>query len=121
MIRVLALTSTLLAASLAHADDPPVQIIVAAVDIPAGTIVTIDMLSQRGMPKQFVTSSIVKPDSAQYLLKQPTKRAMLQGDLMLWSSFDADVRIVEACEKKLSADADAVQQVRRARAAVRKK
>ena len=83
MRRVLAVTLSLFAGSLAHADEPRVQIIVAAVDIPAGTKVTIEMLSQRSIPKQFATSSIVKPDSVSYVINQSTKRAMLQGDLDL--------------------------------------
>jgi hypothetical protein len=123
MNRMLALTLSLLAGTVARAAEPAVQVIVAAVDIPAGTKVTIEMISQRALAKRFATSSIVKPDSASYLLNQPTKRAMLQGDLVLWSSFDADVRIIEACEKKFSGDraADAAEQVRRARAAIIKK
>ena len=123
MNRTLALTLSLVAETVAHAEEPLVPIIVAAVDIPAGTKMTLEMLSQRSIPKRLVTASIVKPDSASYLINQPTKRVMLTDDFLLWSSFDADPRIIEGCEKKFSGDraADAVEQVRRARAAIKQK
>src|SRR5437764_3563118 len=46
-----------------------VPVVVAAVDIAEGTVVTFDMISQRSVPEQFVTSSVVKPDSASYVVK----------------------------------------------------
>ncbi|MBL8921054.1 MAG: Flp pilus assembly protein CpaB, partial [Myxococcaceae bacterium] len=44
-----------------------VQVVVAAVDVSEGTVVTMEMISQRSIPEQFVTSSVVKPDSASYI------------------------------------------------------
>lgn len=123
MTRTLALMVSLVAGTAAYAEEPSVAIVVAAVDIPAGKKVTLEMLSQRNIPKRFATSSIVKPDSASYLINQPTRRAMLAGDLMLWSSFDGDLRVLEACEWKFSGarDVEAVVQVRRARAAIKQR
>ena len=43
---------------------------VAATNISEGTTVTFDMISSRDVPEQFVTSSVVKPDSASYVVNQ---------------------------------------------------
>lgn len=108
-------------ASAAFADEPREAVIVAAVDIPAGTKVTLEMLSQRPVPKRLLTSSVIKPDSASYVVQQTTRRAMLAGDLLLWSSFEpADPRVVQGCEQKFAEKPVAADQVRRARAAVEK-
>ena len=63
-------------------------VIVAADDLAPGTLVTYDMISQRPVPEQFVTSSIVKPDSANAIVGKRIKVPLKAGDLMLWSEFD---------------------------------
>ena len=47
-----------------------VPVVVAAVDVSEGTVVTMEMISQRSIPEQFVTSSVVKPDSVGYIVDQ---------------------------------------------------
>lgn len=66
-----------------------VPVVVAAVDIPEGATVTMEMISQRWVPEQFVTSSIVKPDSASYIVNQVALVPMIAGDPLLWSTFEA--------------------------------
>src|SRR3954467_3754274 len=61
---------------------------VAAVDISEGTVVTFDMISQRSVPEQFVTSSVVKPDSASYIVNQKVLVPIQAGDPLLWSQFE---------------------------------
>lgn len=65
-----------------------VPVVVAATDIPEGTVVTFDMVSQRQVPEQFVTSSVVKPDSANYIVNQKVLVPLQAGDLILWSEFE---------------------------------
>src|SRR5438876_2510459 len=65
-----------------------VPVVVAAVDIPEGTVVTFDMISQRSVPEQFVTSSVVKPDSASYIVNQRVLVPVQAGDPLLWSQFE---------------------------------
>lgn len=65
-----------------------VPIVVAAQDIPENTVVTMEMISQRSVPEQFVTSSVVKPDSASYIVNQRTLVPLQAGDMMLWSAFE---------------------------------
>ncbi|HLL54326.1 MAG TPA: Flp pilus assembly protein CpaB [Myxococcaceae bacterium] len=65
-----------------------VPVVVAAVDIPEGTVVSVDMISQRNVPEQFVTSSVVKPDSASYVVNQKVLVALQAGDPLLWSQFE---------------------------------
>ena len=65
-----------------------VPVVVAAQDIPEGTVVTFDMISQRQVPEQFVTSSVVKPDSANYVVNQKVLVPLQAGDPLLWSQFE---------------------------------
>jgi len=65
-----------------------VPVVVAATDIAEGTVVTFDMISQRSIPEQFVTSSVVRPDSAADVVNKPAGAALQAGDPLLWSQFD---------------------------------
>jgi Flp pilus assembly protein CpaB len=65
-----------------------VPVVVAAVDIGEGTVVTFDQISQRSIPEQFVTSSVVKPDSASYIVSQRITVPVQAGDPLLWSQFE---------------------------------
>jgi pilus assembly protein CpaB len=65
-----------------------VPVVVASQDIPEGTVVTFDMISQRSVPEQFVTSSVVKPDSASYVVNQKVLVPLQAGDPLLWSQFE---------------------------------
>lgn len=65
-----------------------VPVVVASVDVPEDTPLTGEMIAQRAVPRQFVTSSVVKPDSATYLLNQRVLVPLQQGDLLLWSQFE---------------------------------
>ena len=65
-----------------------VPVVVAAVDIAEETVVTFEMISQRSIPEQFVTSSFVKPDSASYIVNQKVNVALQAGDPLLWSQFE---------------------------------
>jgi pilus assembly protein CpaB len=65
-----------------------VPVVVAATDLSEGTVVTMEMVSQRSIPEQFVTSSIVKPDSASYVVGQKVLVSLQAGDPLLWSQFE---------------------------------
>jgi pilus assembly protein CpaB len=65
-----------------------VPVVVAAVDLSEGTVVSFDMVSQRSVPEQFVTSSVVKPDSASYVVNQKVLVPVQAGDPLLWSQFE---------------------------------
>jgi pilus assembly protein CpaB len=65
-----------------------VPVVVAAQDVPEGTVISFDMISQRSVPEQFVTSSVVKPDSANYVVNQKVLVPLQQGDPLLWSQFE---------------------------------
>lgn len=80
-----------------------VPVIVAAEDIPEGTVVTFDMVSQRSVPEQFITSSVVKPDSASYIVNQKVLVPLQKGDPLLWSQFEttkAAERLSSKVQKK---------------------
>lgn len=61
-----------------------VPVVVAAVDLRAGTVVTMEMISQRSIPEQFATASMVRPDSASYLVNRPTRLPLHAGDPVTW-------------------------------------
>lgn len=77
-----------------------VPVVVAAVDIPENTVVTMEMVSQRSVPEQFVTSSVVKPDSASYIVNQKVLVPLQAGDPLLWSTFET-TRAAERLGTKL--------------------
>lgn len=68
----------------------PVPVIVANVDIPEGTLLTTDMIARRSIPEQFVTASVVKPDSASLLVGQRVVIPLQAGDPMMWSQFETN-------------------------------
>src|SRR3954452_11156296 len=83
-----------------------VPVVVAAVDIPEGTTISFDMISQRSVPEQFVTSSVVKPDSASYVVNQKVLVPVQAGDPLLWSQFEtskAAERLSTKVQKKARA------------------
>lgn len=65
-----------------------VPVVTAAVDIKEDSKVTMEMISQRSVPEQFVTSSVVKPDSASYIVNQRILVAVQAGDPLQWSQFE---------------------------------
>ena len=67
-----------------------VPVVVAAQDIPEGSVVTFDVISQRSVPEQFVTSSVVKPDSASYVVNHRVLVPLQAGDMLLWSQFESE-------------------------------
>jgi pilus assembly protein CpaB len=83
-----------------------VPVVVASADIPEGTVISFDMINQRSVPEQFVTSSVVKPDSATYVVGQKVLVALQQGDPLLWSQFEttkAAERLSTKVQKKVRA------------------
>lgn len=81
-----------------------VPVVVASQDIPEGTVITFDMINQRSVPEQFVTSSVVKPDSASYVVGQKILVPLQSGDPLLWSQFEttkAAERLSTKVQKKV--------------------
>jgi pilus assembly protein CpaB len=62
---------------------------VAAMAIPEGTVVTPEMIQQWRVPEQFVTSSVVRPEKAEYLYDQKVLVDIQKGDPLLWSQFES--------------------------------
>ncbi len=65
-----------------------VPIVVAAVDLTENSMVGIESISQRAIPAQFVTSSVVKPDSVSYIVNQKILVPVQAGDPLLWTQFE---------------------------------
>jgi pilus assembly protein CpaB len=83
-----------------------VPVVVAGSDVPEGTVVTLDMISQRQVPEQFVTSSVVRPESASHVVNQKVLVPLQAGDPLLWSQFEtmrASERLSTKVQKKTRA------------------
>lgn len=117
MIRALAGLSLVVAMS-THAADT-VEVLVAARDLPEGTVVTKKDFVARAYPSARATSSLVKPASVEYLVGQRMLVPALAGDPIFWASLETrtDPQTVEACLRVVGTGT-APQQVARARAAV---
>jgi len=70
------------------ADAQRVPVIVAAMDLPPGTEVTLAHLQQRMAPQELVTSSVIKPLSATYIINARLLVPVQKGDMLLWSQFE---------------------------------
>jgi pilus assembly protein CpaB len=116
--RVLVLVVSLVA-SVGTAGEPVTAVLVAADDLPAGTVITVDKLSQRTLPSEFVTRSLVRPDAASYLVGQRTRLPIVAGEPLLWTYVTPNFR-VPACDV-LQRDEKAETQVARHRQALRRK
>jgi pilus assembly protein CpaB len=84
-----------------------VPVVVAAQDVPEGTVITFEMISQRSVPEQFVTSSVVRPDSASYVVNQKVLVALQAGDPLLWSQFET-TKAAERLSTKVQRKARAI-------------
>ncbi|MHB8877947.1 MAG: Flp pilus assembly protein CpaB [Myxococcaceae bacterium] len=84
-----------------------VSVVVAAADLPEGSVLTYDLISQRAIPEQFVTSSVVKPDSASYVVNQKVLVPVQAGDPLLWSQFETS-RAAERLSSKIQKSARAI-------------
>jgi len=76
------------------ADDPfagsvLLPVVVASRDIPEGTPIKFDYIEQRNVPAQLVTTSVVKPEAANYIMNVPLLVPVQKGDMLLWSQFEA--------------------------------
>lgn len=61
-----------------------VPVVVVAVDVPAREAISMEVLSQRSIPEQFVTGSVVRPDEASKVLGRRVRAKVLAGDPLLW-------------------------------------
>jgi hypothetical protein len=89
-------------------------VVFAARDIAAGETLTFDMIAQRVVPESFAaTTSIVKPDSASYIVNQRLNFPVLEGDAMLWSFFETttDKATTTACDEAVKLPGSARQQL----------
>lgn len=61
-----------------------VPVVVVAVDLPPRSEITMDVLSQRSIPEQFVTESVVRPSEASKVLGRRVHAKLIAGDPLLW-------------------------------------
>ncbi len=77
-----------------------VPVVVAATDLTEGTLITLEMISQRSVPENFVTASVIRPDSTTYVVNQKILVDVQAGDPLLWSQFEV-ARTNERLSKKV--------------------
>ncbi|HEX8706607.1 MAG TPA: SAF domain-containing protein [Myxococcaceae bacterium] len=92
------------------------EILVAARDLPMGTLLKSTDVVTRSVPSSGVTPSIIKPDAASYLMDQRVLLPMLAGDPVQWAFFEnVGNQAYEACEQLEAGNVSAGQQVAFAR------
>lgn len=64
------------------------SITVADQDIPARTILNLDLLQQRRIPAQFFLRSMVPAEEAQHIIGKKVMVSLRRGDPILWSHFE---------------------------------
>jgi pilus assembly protein CpaB len=77
-----------------------VPVVVAARDIREGEVMTFDKVIQRAVPGQFVSSSFVKPDGANFIMNQRLLVPVRAGDPLLWSQFETRPATSQPSETK---------------------
>lgn len=65
---------------------PPLPVIVAVEDLPAGTVLTKERLSQRGLPEQFIYEGMVQPAQVSTLIGLAIRKPLMAGEPVLASS-----------------------------------
>lgn len=66
-------------------------IVVAAVDIPRGEPVTMELISQRSIPVAFFHEDFVRPEDAVKVINQVTHTPILAGEPISWAFVDDEV------------------------------
>ncbi|WNG34749.1 hypothetical protein F0U61_14650 [Archangium violaceum] len=79
-----------------------VPVIVPQRDFAPGEVLTLDELAQRSAPEQLVTSSMVRPDSAAYVVGQALTVPVQAGEPLRWAFFAAATEKLEPSERLLS-------------------
>ncbi|WP_164007038.1 SAF domain-containing protein [Pyxidicoccus trucidator] len=65
-----------------------VPVVVASKALAAGDLVTHETMAQRLIPAQLVTESVVKPDSAHFLVDQTLTAPFAAGEPLRWGYFE---------------------------------
>jgi pilus assembly protein CpaB len=65
-----------------------IPVVVAKQDLTEGALVTPEMMEERPIPEQFVTTSVVKPELASYIENQTLLVPLQRGDPFLWTQFE---------------------------------
>jgi Flp pilus assembly protein CpaB len=63
-----------------------VPVVVAARDLAEGTVLKLEDLAQRGVPEFLLTTSVVRPDAANYVLNQQLLVPVQAGDMLQWTT-----------------------------------
>ncbi|MEW5741565.1 MAG: SAF domain-containing protein [Myxococcota bacterium] len=84
-------------------------VVVAAVDVPEGAVLTTDMISQRSIPEQFVTEAHVRPVDVQLVIGRKVNFPLLAGDPITWGQFASleYAQAADACRRAIHAAVDA--------------
>ena len=82
---------------------PPTPIVAAAVDIPAGAVISADQLAQRGMPDQFVVGGMLEPGQEAEVIGRAARRAIVAGEPMQASFVVQPGSIDDVCRQLVDA------------------
>ncbi len=74
----------------AAAGSKPRPVLAAAKDVPADTVLTRELLTERPLPEALVRPSVVQPVDLEKVLGQRTRFELSRHDTLLWSALELD-------------------------------
>lgn len=77
-------------------------VVVAQEDFAPGQVLKVDDVAQRSVPEQLVTPSLVRPDSAAYVIGQTLTVPVQAGEPLRWAFFATATEKLEPGETRLS-------------------
>lgn len=77
-----------------------IPVVVANRNVLPGTTIDRTMIAERPVPSQFVTSSVIRPGAAHFVIGQKVLVSLQPGDTLLWSQF-ANARKTEHLSAKV--------------------
>ncbi len=83
------------AASVRHGWNP-VTALVAMNDLSPGATVTTDMIGSRAFPEQFITTSVIRPESTSSILGLRLRAPLQKGDPLRWTDISGDPNVLVA-------------------------
>lgn len=89
-----------------------VPVVVMAADLSMGEPIIFDVISQRSLPRRFVTDSMVKPVDALGVVNRPVNLSLQKGDVLLMGML-ADHSATDACFVAISAKVNAAGEAAR--------
>lgn len=96
----------------------PVTVVIFTRELLPGDVVRMEDLARLDIDERFATASMVKPDSANFVVGQPIMVPAFAGDVAQWPMFDVPAEGAPDCLEATKSEASAADLLARIRASV---